>query len=82
MLPLVLCATYTILPNRRYSRPEKDIASRGMLRRHPHHIHHRVDLQRHRLRHGCNPLEAEGEGEVEGVLSVEFVLEMVRQVMV
>ena len=81
LLPLVLCATYTILPNRRYSRSEKDIASRGTLRRHPHHIYHRVDLQCHRLHHGCSPLEAEGEGEVEGVLSTEFMLEIVGQVM-
>ena len=45
-------------------------------------MHHREDLQCHRLRHGCSPLEAEGEGEAEGVLSVEFMLEMVGQVMV
>ena len=45
-------------------------------------MHHRVDLQCHRLSHGCSPLEVEGEGEVEGELSAEVVLELVRQVMV
>ena len=46
-------------------------------------MHHRVGLQCHRLRHGCSPLEAEGEieGEAERELSAEVVLEMVRQVM-
>ena len=46
-------------------------------------MHHRVGLQCHRLRHGCSPLEAEGEveGEAEGELSAEVMLEMVRQVM-
>ena len=45
-------------------------------------MHHRVDLQCPSLRHGCSPLEAEGEGEAEGLLIAEFVLEMVGQVMV
>ena len=46
-------------------------------------MHHRVGLQCHRLRHGCSPLEAEGEveGEVEGELIAEVVVEKVRQVM-
>ena len=45
-------------------------------------MHHRLDLQCHRLRHGCSPLEVEGEGEAEGELSAEVVLELVGQVMV
>ena len=45
-------------------------------------MHHRVDLQCHRLRQGCSPLEVEGEGEAEGELSAEVVLEIVRLVMV
>ena len=45
-------------------------------------MHHRVGLQCHRLRHGCSPLEAEGEveGEAEGELIDEVVVEKVRQV--
>ena len=45
-------------------------------------MHHRVGLQCYRLRHGCNPLEAEGEveGEAEGELIDEVVVEKVRQV--
>ena len=55
----------------------------GTLRRPPHHMHHRVGLQCHRLCHGCSPLEAEAkaEGEAEGELSAKVVPEMVRQVM-
>ena len=48
-------------------------------------MHHRVGLQCHRLRHGCSPLEAEGEAEgeaeAEGELIAEVVVEKVRHVM-
>ena len=45
-------------------------------------MHLRVGLQCHRLRHGCSPLEAEGEAEeeAEGELIDEVVVEKVRQV--
>ena len=45
-------------------------------------MHHQVDLQYQRLRHGCSPLEVEGAGEAKGELSAEVVPEIVGQVMV
>ena len=82
LLPLVRYVTYTILPDRCYTRSEKTIASRGTLRRLPHHMDHRLDLRCHPLLHVCSPFEVEGEAEAEGELSTKVVLEMVGQVMV
>ena len=59
------CATYIILPDRCYTRPEKTIASSGTLRRLRHHKDHRLDLQCHPYQHVCSPFEVEGEGEGE-----------------
>ena len=74
--------TYIILPDLCYTRSEKTIASPGTLRRLPHHMDHRLDLQCHPLQHVCNPFEVEGEGEAEGELIAEVVLEMEGYVMV
>ena len=47
---------------------------------HLHHMDHPLDLQCHPLQYVCSPFEVEGEGE--GELIVEVVVEMVREVMV
>ena len=80
MMPLVLYATYIILPDRCYTRSVKTIASPGTRRRLRHHMSHLLDLRCRPHHHVCSPFEVEGEGE--GELIAEVMLEMVGQVIV
>ena len=80
MLSPVWCTTYIILLDQCYTRSEKSIASPAMIRRPLHHMDHPLDLRCHPLQYVCSPFEVEGEGE--GELIAEVVVEMVGEVMV
>ena len=67
-----------VTPDRR--RASHHIASSATIRRHLHHMDHPLDLWCHSLQYVCNPFEVEGEGE--GELIAEVVVEMVGEVMV
>ena len=80
ILSLVWCTTYIILLNQGYTRSEKSIASSATIRRHLHHMDHPLDFWCHLLQYVCSPFEVEGEGE--GELIAEVVVEMVGEVIV
>ena len=82
MLPPIWCTTYIILLDQCYTILEKSIASPATIRKHLHHMDHPLDLWCHPLQYVCSPFEVEGEGEEEGELVVEVMVEMVGEVMV